>query len=199
MIIIIVNSLRSQSNISSPLMLANWAVTFAPFYVSPLYSSSNILKRLQYRVLPYLFISLTTRKHLPLKHCPDFSLLKHAHFLPNLATGIHWRLIRVILCHACWFNGGRCLLVLLLPHALLSTVTTIVSVFVIKRRFYSRCLFAFHSTSNLDRGSLFFWPLPFNLLGMGGPIRIIKLQPTYIHTCKRKKKNLHGKVVIPSE
>lgn len=53
---------------------------------------------------------------------------------------------------------------------------------------YSRCLLAFHSTSNLDRGSLFFWPLPLNLLGMGGPIRVIKLQPTYIHTCKKKKK-----------
>ena len=55
------------------------------------------------------------------------------------------------------------------------------SVFVI-RRFYARCLLAFHPTPNLDaRGSLFFWPLPFSLLGMGGPVRIIKLQPPYIH------------------
>ena len=172
-------------------------MTFAPFYLSPLYSSSNILRRLQYRVLPYLLISLTTRKQLPLKHCPDFSLLKHAHFLPNLATGIHWRvnkshsLPRMLIQ---WRALSSCTSAFLL----LSTVTTIVSVFVIKRRFYSRCLLAFHSTSNLDRESLFSWPLPFNLLGMGGPIRVIKLQPTYIHTCKKKKENLHGKVVIPS-
>ena len=180
-------------------MLANWAVTFAPFYFSPLYSSSNILRRLQYRVLPYLLISLTTRKHLPLKHCPDFSLPKHAHFFAKFGDR-----------YSLAVNKSHSLPRMLIQWRVLSSCTS-ASPCTIEhsdnnsfgfrdQKNYSRCLLAFHSTSNLDRGSLFFWPLPFNLLGMGGPIRIIKLQPTYIHTCKRKKKkNLHGKVVIPSE
>lgn len=150
MIIIIVNSLRSRWNISSPLILANWAVTFASFYVNPLYSSSSILKLLQHRVLPYPLISLTTWKHLSLKHCPDFSLLRHTQFLTNLATGISRAVNR---CHSLFpmLVQSRALSTCTSTSPLLSTVTTLVSVFCnIKRRFYARCLLAYHSTPNLD-------------------------------------------------
>lgn len=85
---------------------------------------------------------------MPLKHCPDFSLFKHTHFLPNLATGISWAVNR---CHSLFrmLFQSSALSSCATASPLLNTATTLVSVFVI-RRFYARCLLAFHPTPNLD-------------------------------------------------
>lgn len=199
MIIIIVNSLRSQSNISSPLMLANWAATFASFYVSPLYSSSNILRRLQYRVLPYLFISLTTRKHLPLKHCPDFSLPKHAHFFAKFGDR-----------YSLAVNKSHSLPRMLIQWRVLSSCTS-ASPCTIEHS--DNNSFGFRDQKKVLLEVLICVPLNLQLgqritLFLASTLQSARhgrsykdyKTPANIYTyMQKKKKNLHGKVVIPSE